>query len=65
MVPNETQEYVQCIFINALGQEVARSRQQINGSEIDCDIQTLKSGIYQVLIHTQDKSYVTKFVKAE
>lgn len=65
VVPNETQEYVQCIFINALGQEVARSRQQINGSEIDCDIQTLKSGIYQVLIHTQDKSYVTKFVKAE
>ncbi|HSY61881.1 MAG TPA: endo-1,4-beta-xylanase [Cytophaga sp.] len=65
VVPSETQQSVECIFINALGQEVARSKQQANGNEIEFDIQTLKPGMYQVLIRTADRSYVTKFVKSE
>lgn len=65
VVPQESGGKVECIFINALGQEVARSTQPVNGAEIECDIQTLKAGMYQVLIHTVDGSYVTKFIKSE
>lgn len=65
VVPKESQGYVECVFINALGQEVARTIEQATDNGIECDIQTLKPGIYNVLIHAQDKSYVTKFVKGE
>lgn len=61
----QTSAYVECVFVNALGQEVAKKTQQLNDTQIECDVQGLKSGMYQVLIHTEDKSYVTKFIKAE
>ncbi|WP_018345148.1 endo-1,4-beta-xylanase [Cytophaga aurantiaca] len=65
VVPDNTQESVQCIFINTLGQEVSRNVYRVNGNKIECDIHTFKAGMYRVLIQTQDKSYVTQFVKTE